>query len=287
MSFSTGGGGGSASIGGSTDVFLSNTADDEVLSYDSGTSKWRNTVASGLPQGGTTSQVVTKATSIDQDTEWANTATLSNDLPLGWGNPQAGTASTASRADHVHPAPVSLGYPIDQNYYTNPFGNAVNTTTAVAVGRIRVSPLPVYRSFKIKTIVPGLRDNSGTKNVQIAIFASHEVTWKPTVRQGGVIAATMSGNGFAAEPSYGAGLELMPGLYWVAILALDAVPTIMTLEAKAWTNSYHVHGGATGGTSTYYYNATAFGAMPATLAAETPLLDTESPFYYYFKPTLL
>lgn len=287
MSFSTGGGGGSASISGSTDVFLSNVTDDEVLSYDGSTSKWRNAVSSGLPDGGTTSQVITKATNIDQDAEWADTATLSNDLPLGWGNAQAGTANTASRADHVHPAPTSLGYPIDPDYYTNPLGNSVNTTTSIAVGRIRVSPLPVYRNFKILSVIPGLRDNTGTKNVQIALFASDQNSWKPTTRVGGVISAVINSNSFVSEPSYGAGLELAPGLYWAAILALDVAPTITTLEAKALANTYHVHGGVSGGTSTYYYNATAFGSMPGSLAGETPLLDTQSPFFFYFKPTLV
>lgn len=287
MSFSSGGGGGSSSISGSTDVFLSNVADDEVLSYDGATSKWRNAVTAGLPEGGTTSQVITKATNLDQDAEWADTATLSNDLPLAWGNAQAGTANTASRADHVHPAPAGLGYPIDPSNYTNPFGNAVNTTTSIAIGRIRVSPLPVYRNFKILSITPGLRDNLGTKNLQIAIFASDATTWKPAARIGGVISATLTNGVFTSDPSYPSGVELTPGLYWVAVLAADAATTIMTLEAKAAANVYHVHAGGDAGFSTYYYNGTAYGSMPSTLVGQTPLLENQTPFYFYFKPILV
>lgn len=46
MPFSAGGGG-SSSIQGSTDVFLSGTSNGQVLSYDSGTAKWVNKTVSG------------------------------------------------------------------------------------------------------------------------------------------------------------------------------------------------------------------------------------------------
>ncbi|TAH32479.1 hypothetical protein EYC59_05920, partial [Candidatus Saccharibacteria bacterium] len=41
------GGGGSSSIGTSTDVTLNNPADNEVLTYDAGTGKWKNAAVSG------------------------------------------------------------------------------------------------------------------------------------------------------------------------------------------------------------------------------------------------
>lgn len=41
----TGGGGGSSSIGGSTDVALSNAADGQVLRYNGTQAKWNNAVA--------------------------------------------------------------------------------------------------------------------------------------------------------------------------------------------------------------------------------------------------
>ncbi len=56
MGFGPGGGGGSSSIGGSTDVALSNPANNEVLTYDAGVGKWKNAVISG---GGSTPDATT------------------------------------------------------------------------------------------------------------------------------------------------------------------------------------------------------------------------------------
>lgn len=50
------GGGGSSSIGTSSDVALSNPADNEVLTYDAGTGKWKNAVVNG---GGSTPDATT------------------------------------------------------------------------------------------------------------------------------------------------------------------------------------------------------------------------------------
>lgn len=287
MSFSTGGGGGSGSISGSTDVFLNNVADDEVLTYDSGTSKWRNEISSGLPTGGATSQVVTKATNLDLDTEWADTATLSNDVPLGWGNPQAGTANTAARADHVHPPSPALGYPVHDTYHANPLGNGINTTASIGIGYIRVSPLPIYKTLKVKDIGFGLRDNVGSKTVEIALFASAADTWLPAARVGGVISATLNDNSFAVQPTYPSGVQLIPGLYWVAVLALGASSTFTIVQGEAATDIYHLHTGPADTTSSYYYNGTPYGAMPATLAGVTPSMEAIAPFYYSFRPTSL
>ena len=48
MSFG-GGGSGSGSISGSTDVALSNPADGQVLTYDGTLGKWKNAAGSGVP----------------------------------------------------------------------------------------------------------------------------------------------------------------------------------------------------------------------------------------------
>lgn len=45
MSFNPGGGGGSSSIAGSTDVALSNVQNSQVLAYDNGAAKWQNQAA--------------------------------------------------------------------------------------------------------------------------------------------------------------------------------------------------------------------------------------------------
>ena len=47
MSFNPGGGGGSSSIAGSTDVALSSVQNDQVLAYDNTSSKWQNKAGGG------------------------------------------------------------------------------------------------------------------------------------------------------------------------------------------------------------------------------------------------
>ena len=49
MSFNPGGGGGSSSIAGSTDVALSSVQNDQVLAYDNTSSKWQNKAGGGAP----------------------------------------------------------------------------------------------------------------------------------------------------------------------------------------------------------------------------------------------
>lgn len=46
-----GSGGGSSSIAGSSDVALSNPANNEVLAYDSGVQKWKNAASAGAGGG--------------------------------------------------------------------------------------------------------------------------------------------------------------------------------------------------------------------------------------------
>jgi len=64
MGFNPGSGGGSSSIAGSTDVALSSVQDDQVLTYESASSKWQNQNSQGgsptiesLPAGSTVSRI--------------------------------------------------------------------------------------------------------------------------------------------------------------------------------------------------------------------------------------
>ena len=58
-----GSGGGSGNIAGSTDVALNNTANDQVLAYNSGTSKWQNkTLASATTIANVSGNVVMYST---------------------------------------------------------------------------------------------------------------------------------------------------------------------------------------------------------------------------------
>lgn len=282
MSFSTGDG--SSSVSGRTDVFLSNVAASEVLGYDQATAKWRNIVAASVPDGGTTNQILIKQSNANGDVYWVSKGVLSDDAPLAPSTALTGVATTAARSDHIHPLPSGLGYPLDPTGFSNPLGTAISTTTSIAAGRIRVSPFPVYKALKVGALMPGLLGNTGTKTIEIAIFASDSVSWRPTARVGGVLSATLSGDTYSspAQPAYAGGLELTPGLYWVAVLALGSSCSLSTLENKPLANSYHTHEGFNVGSSTFYYNSTSHSSMPSSLGG--PFLDNQTPFYYGFKP---
>ena len=82
MSFNPGGGGGSSSIAGSTDVALSSVQNDQVLAYDNTSSKWQNKVGGGaptlanLPAGSTISVVY--------DSGWPARPTARTDIIVQW-----------------------------------------------------------------------------------------------------------------------------------------------------------------------------------------------------------
>ena len=57
-----GSGGGGGSIASSADVALSNPANNEVLTYDTNTSKWKNSASGGVPQEVLDAKVTTIAT---------------------------------------------------------------------------------------------------------------------------------------------------------------------------------------------------------------------------------
>lgn len=62
----------------------------------------------GVPTGGTSGQVLAKASATDYDTEWVSSGagvSLSDTTPATLGIASAGVATDASRADHVHAMP--------------------------------------------------------------------------------------------------------------------------------------------------------------------------------------
>lgn len=282
MSFSAGGG--SSSISGRGDVFLSNVADDQVLSYDQSVSKWRNIAFSGLPDGGATDQILVKQTNSDFDVEWVSKGVLASATPQTLGVAAAGAAVAAARSDHAHELPAGIGYPLDPSGYTNPLGSPSNISTDVAANKIRVSPFPVFRTFRVSALVPGLLGNTGARSVDVAVYASNPTNWRPAARVGGVLTVTLTDNTYApSEPVYGGGLELTPGMYWVAVRAIGSTCRFSTLENKALANAYHTHEGFNAGSSTFYYNGT-YTSMPSTLVGNSVFLDNQTPFFFNFKP---
>lgn len=281
MSFTAGG---SGSISSSTDVFLSNVADNELLTYDQGVAKWRNKVSPGVPAGGTSDQVLAKRSSVDQDTEWISTGVLSNDLPLQNGNANAGTEPTAARADHVHPVQAGVGYPLAVSGYSNPLGNIANDNVTVDAGHIRVSPLPVYRNYSLGSVMFTLRANAGAKNMQLALYASDQLEWKPTTLVSGVIAVSSADNTLAGQPTFGTPVSLQPGLYWVALLAIGTPVTLAQVDDKPRVNTFHAHNGYNSGYSSYVYDSTTYTELPVSLAGQTFFLDGTSTFQYGIRP---
>lgn len=67
------------------------------------------TGAASMITGGTTGQVPAKQSATNFDVAWVNTATLSNADPVKAGVATGGTATTASRSDHVHPSEAFNG----------------------------------------------------------------------------------------------------------------------------------------------------------------------------------
>lgn len=289
MSFNTGGGGGSSSVATGSDVQLGALAHHEALGYDGGNARWRNMAAPGVPDGGGIQQVLAKATAADRDVGWVDVPRFSNLTPAAGGTEQAGVALVAARADHVHPVPSGIGYPLpQQNWYANPLGASVNDTVSIPVGSIRVSPLPVYKPFRLSVVVPGLRDNVGERNMQIAVFGSHADDWTPTERIGGVISATSNEWQFPIEPKFSDSVFLEPGLYWVAVLGLapSAISTTV-VQGKSYANTFHWQSNYGSGLSTYLYPDGSFTSMPASLTSVTRVIENASPFSYYIQASRL
>ena len=74
----------------------------------------------GVPSGGTTGQVLKKASGTDYDTEWAtdNTAAPATATPLMDGTAAVGTATKYAREDHVHPTDTSRAVAADFKAFT-------------------------------------------------------------------------------------------------------------------------------------------------------------------------
>lgn len=61
----------------------------------------------GVPSGGTTGQVLKKASGTDLDTAWGNEPSASDAAPQALGTAAAGSSGDYSRADHVHAKPTA------------------------------------------------------------------------------------------------------------------------------------------------------------------------------------
>ncbi len=79
------GGGGSGSIGGSSDVALSNPANNDVLAYDISTSKWKNAPVHG---GGNTSTTTVTTDTTAQAGQTLLVDTASSDVTITLPAPQ-------------------------------------------------------------------------------------------------------------------------------------------------------------------------------------------------------
>lgn len=103
----TGAGVPSNGTGVDNDYYL-NTTNGDVYKRVSGAYALQGNIkgatgATTIPTGGTTGQLVAKASNTDFDITFVNAAALSNTTPLPAGAASAGTSVAASRSDHSHP----------------------------------------------------------------------------------------------------------------------------------------------------------------------------------------
>lgn len=96
-------------ITGGHQISITDAEDTETFNVMDGVDGAPGQDGVGVPSGGTTGQVLKKASGTDYDTEWAtdNTADPATATPLMDGTAAVGTATKYAREDHVHPTDTS------------------------------------------------------------------------------------------------------------------------------------------------------------------------------------
>lgn len=281
MGFS-GGGSGSSSISGSTDVFLSAPSNNQVLTYDSGTLKWKNANGSSVPAGGTTSQVLAKNSSTDGDAGWIDGVPLSDTAPLKVGVASAGTLSEAARADHQHPILQGLGYAVVPGLYSSPLGPVDGTNGGTnATGQVLMAPFPVFQNVSIV----GLRINVGTagSTAAAAIFDTDPTAWLPRTNVAALPAPGVNSTG-AKDITPSTPVRLAPGMYWIGFLALggsfalrrpvDYINTARFFSDSAPDGTLH--------TIAFNNSGSGYSSMPSSVTGQTPVSVSGSAPWYQF-----
>lgn len=103
MTFGGSGGGGGSSISGSTDVALSNPANDQVLTYNTGVAKWQNAPSQGgtptlanLPAGSTITVHKVGGNWPGGDADTGVRPTSRSDITVMWKGPDPSPAIVSS-----------------------------------------------------------------------------------------------------------------------------------------------------------------------------------------------
>ena len=281
MSFG-GGGGGSSSIAGSTDVFLSAPANNQVLTYDSGTLKWKNAAGGSVPSGGVTNQVLAKNSSTDGDAGWIDGVPLSDTAPLGVGIASAGTLSEASRADHQHPLLSGLGYAVVSGLFSSPLGPVDGTNGAtIATGQVLMTPFPVFRNLSITDI--RLAVGTAGSTAQLAIFDTNPTTWLPRTNVSAAPNPVVTSTG-AIDVNPSTPIRLAPGMYWIGILALGG--SVAFRRPMDYINTARFLADTTADAAlhaiAFNNSGSGYSSMPSSLTGQTPLSVSGSAYWYQF-----
>ena len=281
MSFG-GGGGGTSSIAGRTDVFLSAPTSGQVLTYDSSTLKWKNAAGGSVPSGGTAAQVLAKNSNTSGDVGWVSGAPLSNSTPttVGAGS-SAGTVNAVARSDHQHPVSLGFGYAVASGKYSSPLGlRGSGYNGGAYAGQVLMSSLPVYQSITVDQVV--VYGNASGNSVTVGIFACDPQTLIPTTRTAISSAVTVNSTPGLKSFSLTASITLAPGMYWVGLLPLTNDMSLGQLQSGRYANPYMYDHGFDHGNRVYNYSngGAGYGSMPSTLVGQNPNIYNDGFFWY-------
>ena len=281
MSFG-GGGGGSGSIAGSSDVFLGAPSNNQVLTYDSATLKWKNASGVALPTGGAVSQILAKNSNTSGDVSWQSGAPLSNTTPsiVGAGS-SAGTLNEVARQDHQHPVSQAFGYAVASGRYSSPIGlRGSGYNGGADANRVMMSSFPVYQSMTIDQVV--VYGNAAGNSVTIGIFTASLGTLMPATRVGVSSAVAVNSTPGLKTFNLTSSVTLTAGMYWIGLLPLTSNMSLAPEQSVRYANQFIYDNGYDAGNRVYSYgnDGTGYNAMPGSLVGARPDIYNDGFFWY-------
>lgn len=168
---------------------------------------------SGLPAGGTTNQVLKKASAADGDAEWADTAALSNATPSRVGDAAAGSSPDAARADHTH-APLMFKMASGLAYQLGAYSN---NQLNLSQGKMLVTPIVIPNAVTFHTVAIRLNTTAAGSFVRFGLYADSSGVPGALLYDSGDVST--AGNNVRYEGVYpeDAGWSVAAGLYWMAL----------------------------------------------------------------------
>lgn len=165
-----------------------------------------------------------------------NLAPLSNATPLIDGTASPGTATDASRSDHVHPAPsAAVVYPW-RPFQVNEWRNALrqlNATQSVVQGNICLYPVPIPVDFTLDGL-GCLVTNAGTAGtIRLLLYPDSNGFPGTCCADTGAMSLTTTG----VKSAIGLNVTRTRGLYWCGYLGESITGTPFIERATTGANS--------------------------------------------------